>query len=308
MTSDRWAAVRREQRLLNPHLLLRDLVARPSLATTFPSTTLNGRRHRLLVINDPVSPIRLYVDARTGRVDRLSTADHQDLRRDVRLVVDFSDWRLVRGGTGRDRVRVRFPRTVSIRLDGKVIHTETRSSIAVNRPASAARFRFPAGIAPRYSATLAARGAATTEFLMSFAQDGFPKDGSADQIVARPVAPGSTLIQGIPNNSMIVEQSGGVVVVVEGALSDVRAEALIRYIQKTYPGKPIRYVTASHHHADHAGGMRPFVALGATAVIGADAVPLFRRVFSNRTRSCSPTAWTAPRARRRSTPSAPVAC
>ena len=80
---------------------------------------------------------------------------------------------------------------------------------------------------------------------------------------------------------MIVEQTNGVVVV-EGALSDFRAEALIRYIQKTYPGKPIRYVTASHHHADHAGGMRPFVALGATAVIGADAVPLFRRVFSNR--------------------------
>ncbi len=281
MTSDRWAAVRREQQLLNPHLLLRDLIARPRLATTFPSTTINGRAHRLLVINDPVSPIRLYVDARTGRIDRLSTADHQYLRRDVRLIVDFSDWRFVRGGTGSNRVRVRFPRTVSIRLDGKVIHTETRSSIAVNRPASATRFQFPSGIAPRYSATLAARGAATTEFLMSFAQDGFPKDGPADQIVPRAVAPGSTLIQGIPNNSMIVEQSNGVVVV-EGALSDFRAEALIRYIQKTYPGKPVRYVTASHHHADHAGGMRPFVALGATAVIGADAVPLFRRVFSNR--------------------------
>ena len=116
---------------------------------------------------------------------------------------------------------------------------------------------------------------------MSFAQDGFPKDGPADQIVPRAVAPGSTLIQGIPNNSMIVEQSNGVVVV-EGALSDFRAEALIRYINRTYPGKPVRYVTASHHHADHAGGMRPFVALGATAVIGADAVPLFRRVFGDR--------------------------
>ena len=126
MTSDRWAAVRREQQLLNPHLLLRDLIARPRLATTFPSTTINGRAHRLLVINDPVSPIRLYVDARTGRIDRLSTADHQYLRRDVRLIVDFSDWRFVRGGTGSNRVRVRFPRTVSIRLDGKVIHTETR--------------------------------------------------------------------------------------------------------------------------------------------------------------------------------------
>jgi glyoxylase-like metal-dependent hydrolase (beta-lactamase superfamily II) len=280
MTSDRWAAVRREQRLLNPQLLLRDVLRRPALATTAPPTTLRGRPHRLLVINDDVSPIRLYVDSRTGRIDRLSTEDHQYLRRDVRLIVDFGGWRSVRATSGA-RVRVRFPATASIRLDGKVIHTETRTSIAINRPASAARFRFPSGIAPTFDARLAARGAATTEWLMSFAQDGFPKDGPADQIVPRVVAPGSTLIQGIPNNTMIVEQANGIVVV-EGALSDFRAEALIRYINRTYPGKPIRYVTASHHHADHAGGMRPFVALGATAVIGADAVPLFRRVFSDR--------------------------
>ena len=279
MTSDRWAAVRREQRLLNPQLLLRDVIRRPALATTAPPTTLRGRPHRLLVINDDVAPIRLYVDSATGRIDRLSTQDHQYLRRDVRLIVDFGGWRFVRPATG--AARVRFPRTASIRLDGKVIHTETRTAIAVNRPASAARFRFPAGIAPAFDAKLAARGTATTEWLMSFAQDGFPKDGPADQIVPRVVAPGSTLIQGIPNNSMIVEQSNGVVVV-EGALSDFRAEALISYINRTYPGKPIRYVTASHHHADHAGGMRPFVALGATAVIGADAVPLFRRVFGDR--------------------------
>src|SRR5690349_194192 len=90
MTSDRWAAVRREQRLLNPHLLLRDVIAHPSLATRFPSTTIKGRAHRVLVVNDPVAPIRLYVDARTGRIDRLSTEDHQYLRRDVRLIVDFS--------------------------------------------------------------------------------------------------------------------------------------------------------------------------------------------------------------------------
>src|SRR3954447_10668186 len=47
MTFDRWAAVRREQRLLNPQLLLREAVARPSIASTFPSRTLNGRLHRV---------------------------------------------------------------------------------------------------------------------------------------------------------------------------------------------------------------------------------------------------------------------
>jgi glyoxylase-like metal-dependent hydrolase (beta-lactamase superfamily II) len=41
-------------------------------------------------------------------------------------------------------------------------------------------------------------------------------------------------------------------------------------------------VTASHHHADHAGGVRPFAALGAPVIIGADAVPLFTRALSDR--------------------------
>src|SRR3954468_16500972 len=277
MTSDRWAAVRREQRLLNPQLILRDVARRPSLATSFPTATINGRAHRVLLVRDTPDPVRLYIDARTGAIDRLTTSDHDYQRRDVRLIVDYSRWKFFGSGSS----RLRFPRDVSLRLDGVRIHTETRSSVRVNPAPNAARFRFPAGVNATFDSDLAARGARTTEWLMSFAQFGFPKDGPADTIVPRTVAPGSTLIQGIPNNSMIVEQSNGVVVV-EGALSDFRAEALIRYIQKTYPGKPIRYVTASHHHPDHAGGRRPFVAPGPTAVIGPDAAPLFRRVFSNR--------------------------
>src|SRR5262249_6428399 len=151
----------------------------------------------------------------------------------------------------------------------------------INRPANAARFQIPAAVKARYDATLAFRGARTTEWLMTFAQLGFPKDGRADTITPRVVAPGATLLQGIPNNSMIVEQSDGVVVV-EGARSDFRAEAIISYIRRTYPGKPIKFVTGSHHHADHAGGMRPFVALGATAIVGEDAAALFRRQFADR--------------------------
>ena len=281
MTSDRWAAVRREQRLVNPQLILREVIFRRRLASSGPAVTLRGRPHRVLVVDDAPAPVRLYVDARTGRIDRLTTQDHQYLRRDVRLVVDYGGWRFVRAATGRPRVRVRFPRTSTITLDGARIHTETRTAVAVNRPPNASRYAIPGALRARYDAGLAARGAATTEWLMSFAQFGFPKDGPETQVVPRPIAPGSTLVQGASNNSMIVEQAGGIIVV-EGALSDARAEALLRYIGTTYPGKTVRYVTASHHHADHAGGVRPFAALGATVIIGADAVALFTRALSDR--------------------------
>jgi glyoxylase-like metal-dependent hydrolase (beta-lactamase superfamily II) len=274
MTSDRWGAVTREQRLLNPHLILRDVVRRPSLASTAPTRTLNGRPHRILVVRDDVAPVRLYVDTRTGRIDRLTTRDHNYNRGDVTLVVDYSGWRSAGSG-------VRFPRTVTLREDGETLHTETRTAVRANRAVAGSRFAIPGSVDATFDRALAARGARTTEWLMTFAHLGFIKDGPATQINPRVVAPGSTLIQGIANNSMIVEQQNGIVVV-EGALSSVRAEALIRHIRATYPGKPIRYVTGSHHHADHSGGMRPFVALGAQAVVHTNAVPFFRGVFASR--------------------------
>src|SRR5580765_1759202 len=120
MTSDRWAAVGREQRLLNPQLILRDVARRPSLATTFPNATVNGRLHRVLNVRDTPLSVRLYVDARTGVVDRLTTEDHDYQRRDVRVVVDYSRWRFFGSGSS----RLRFPRTVSLKLDGVQIHTE----------------------------------------------------------------------------------------------------------------------------------------------------------------------------------------
>jgi phosphoribosyl 1,2-cyclic phosphodiesterase len=33
-----------------------------------------------------------------------------------------------------------------------------------------------------------------------------------------------------------------------------------------YPGKPIRYLVLTHHHMDHTGGMRTYVAEGATII------------------------------------------
>jgi glyoxylase-like metal-dependent hydrolase (beta-lactamase superfamily II) len=37
-------------------------------------------------------------------------------------------------------------------------------------------------------------------------------------------------------------------------------------VKKTVPTKPIKYVVNTHHHFDHAGGLGPFVAEGATII------------------------------------------
>jgi Metallo-beta-lactamase superfamily len=56
------------------------------------------------------------------------------------------------------------------------------------------------------------------------------------------------------------------VLVVEAPLNDLLSQQTIADIKKVAPGKPIRYLVVTHAHHDHIGGVRGFVAEGATIV------------------------------------------
>lgn len=56
------------------------------------------------------------------------------------------------------------------------------------------------------------------------------------------------------------------IVVVEAPGSSEGADRLIARIKETIPGKPIRYIAITHHHGDHVGGLRSFIAEGATVI------------------------------------------
>jgi glyoxylase-like metal-dependent hydrolase (beta-lactamase superfamily II) len=56
----------------------------------------------------------------------------------------------------------------------------------------------------------------------------------------------------------------------------------IAQVKTLVPGKPIRYIAPTHHHDDHAGGMRDFVAEGATIVTTAGNKAYFERMARSR--------------------------
>ena len=56
------------------------------------------------------------------------------------------------------------------------------------------------------------------------------------------------------------------IVAIEAPGTSEGAEKVIQKIKEAMPGKPIRYVVLTHHHSDHIGGLRSFIAEGATVV------------------------------------------
>jgi glyoxylase-like metal-dependent hydrolase (beta-lactamase superfamily II) len=86
-----------------------------------------------------------------------------------------------------------------------------------------------------------------------------------NRVVSASLAPGVVLIGGGSHNSVAVEFKD-FVTVIEGPLSDERTNAVVAEVHRLFPGKPIRNLVNTHNHFDHLGGVRGFVAEGATVI------------------------------------------
>jgi len=89
--------------------------------------------------------------------------------------------------------------------------------------------------------------------------------GVYSRVATQMVADGVWFLAGGSHNSVVIEMKDHLVVV-EGPLNEERAVAVMAEARSLAPGKPIKYVVASHHHFDHSGGLRAFAAEGVTVV------------------------------------------
>jgi len=94
-------------------------------------------------------------------------------------------------------------------------------------------------------------------------------------VASEEIADGVWYVGGIRHGSVAVEFED-FVAVIEAPLNEKRAIAVIEEVYRLVPGKPISYLVNTHHHFDHAGGVRTFVAEGATLVTHRDNHDYFR--------------------------------
>ena len=98
--------------------------------------------------------------------------------------------------------------------------------------------------------------------------------------VATKAAEGVWFLAGGSHNSVAIEMKDHLMVV-ESPLYDGRAVPTLQEAKKVAGNKPIRFVVNSHHHFDHAGGLRSAVAEGATLVTSELARPFFESTMAN---------------------------
>lgn len=97
-------------------------------------------------------------------------------------------------------------------------------------------------------------------------------------VQSQKIADGVWVLAGGGTQSLAVEFKD-YAVVVEASGNEARSLAVIAETKRLIPNKPIQYVVNSHHHLDHAGGLRTYVAEGSTIITNEINKPFYEQIF-----------------------------
>ncbi|MCB2262035.1 MAG: MBL fold metallo-hydrolase [Candidatus Thiosymbion ectosymbiont of Robbea hypermnestra] len=261
MKSDRLAAVRRQQYLLHPQLLVGDALRRQQntgqqVIRSVGRQELDGAPHEVVEIDASPRPIRLLVALDSNQVSRLVTQENDFPCGDVEIVVAFSHWRR-HGGLA-------FPYEVELSWEGEVIHRETRRRIELNPRLDPDAFVLPA--THPFDPEVAERGLFNEQWVHRATGMSAPIILDAGEVVLVRLSPDVVSIGGGIHHSLAIILDSGVVVV-DPPQHEARSLAVIKAVTARWPDKPITHLILTHHHHDHSGGIRAYAAIGAELIM-----------------------------------------
>ena len=220
-----------------PNLILRQALSRASTLRHLGEDTVDGRTQNVITFVMPdAQQIALYIDAKSALLSRYELIYTDPLAGEAASEIMFSDYTTVGA--------VKVPQTWTWRQAGDVV----------------AKWKIRAELNP---------AVADKDFDLS--AEGFRKVNPAP-LTPEPnvekLADGVYVIHNVagPNQNTLAVAFKDYVLAVEAPGTSAGTENVIKRIKEVIPGKPIRYIVMTHHHGDHIGGLRTFIAEGATVV------------------------------------------
>jgi glyoxylase-like metal-dependent hydrolase (beta-lactamase superfamily II) len=218
-----------------PNLLLRQVLENPGTWRALGRDDSLGKPHDVVsFVTRAGEQVSVYVDVSTSLISKSEVIYTDTLTGEEASEILYGDYARTAGQV--------LPRTLTLREAGDTV----------------ARYRLQVELGPQVLAD-------------SFAgPEGFitlqPNPPPTEQVER--LGPGVFFMKNIagPDQHSLAIEFDDYILAVEAPGSSAGADKLIARIKETIPGKPIRYVAITHHHGDHVGGLRSFIAEGATVI------------------------------------------
>ena len=272
MSGVRLAAAQRELRRTSP-ILLAEMKAHPGDIEADEIAVGQGRMPAVRYQAGD-TPFFVTFDPSTGLPARIRTVDADNIHGDSNYDLVLSDYRDVSG--------VKIAHTQSYQLNGKeVIHVqyqEARTDAALPQEAVAVPADLQAP--PPARGNVPYQWVIRRQFIGTYLDsDAVTHDSQGGGLKLTELAPGVLHVSGGSHNSFIVEMADHLVVF-DAPVGEAQSRFTLDALKAKYPGKPVKLLVLSHHHMDHTGGARTFVAQGADVLVGKGNGAHFAKVFA----------------------------
>jgi glyoxylase-like metal-dependent hydrolase (beta-lactamase superfamily II) len=239
-----------------PHNLLISALERAVQVRSLGRADFNKRPHDVLTYaTEDGAQLTIYLDAVTHLVSKFELLGSDPYFGDSVQEIIFPAHRAIE--------KFQVPTARVTKLMGEVVEEIPYVEVAFNKTYGDEQFKVPAGFTPPAAPV-------ETPPVNRLAENVYTIRGGGYNVLA----------VGFKDHVMVVETPG----------NDNTSREVIARIKELMPGKPIKYAAVTHHHDDHAGGVRTYIAEGTTIITTPALRSFFTRVAEARNFTLQPDA------------------
>ncbi len=263
-------AARRKELSRSAASVLVHALSRSSSFLRLMDQMIRGRKHIVIAYDNQGHQVIMAIDGDSRLLTKVEFLEDDPIYGDTQNELFFDDWRQVGA--------LKLPFELLARVNGQEVRVEHIDSIENDVELKSDDFAIPEALA-QVDQSNGRRGDVSSQWLLRRVALGSPLDDEQTRVELTPVGKGVWHITGGTHHSLVIEMTDHLVVV-EAPLYEERSQAVLAEVARKFPGKPVRTVINTHFHNDHSGGLRAYVAIGASVVTGKINEPFLQRMFT----------------------------